>query len=219
MEKGVEKETIEERNIKDKKEGKLYENYIAIQLSKEFKAKSFKIDINYDYLNLLIEYLGLSKHKSKILEIIHSSENLKSDIKDEIIKVKKMFEEDTNNIQKLMKHCVKNGQDSSYSSITNTNSDYSQKEIINKKNDIEEQERNKNKINKKKEKTLYTNGDFDIIFPCISREILEKFFSIHKNYIISLTEINKLPDKLNVFIEGGVDILAHKGGKYFQIIK
>jgi hypothetical protein len=73
--------------------------------------------------------------------------------------------------------------------------------------------------NKEKKRKVQLKGDFDVIMPYVDIERFNYLININKKYIREINSYKNFKEKINIFIETGIDILEHKNKKYIQIIK
>jgi len=185
----MEKKNNEKEREKDN-EGHIYEKIIGENFSKILHA-DYNTGFKYDFYNILINYHA-PKYKSL------------SEIK---IQKQALYNEIINNYEKE-KSKIKDLLQDIYISDTGSSS-------TNKDDSLEMSTFD----NKEKKRKIQIKGDFDVILPYVDIKRFNYLININKKYIREINSYKNLKEKINIFIETGIDILEHKNKKYIQIIK
>ena len=174
---------------KEDKDGKLFENSIGVQLSKELKCES-KVGINYNLINVIKNYYGIKDKLDKLQ-------------KDNSPLLKLLVEEYFKSIEIITKLFPKNYFRESSSNYSSSSEKNEFKVLSNERNGYD----------------FRVSGDFDVVLSNVDRDYFIEFYMKYKKYIKNFNKEIEYKKIFNIFIEIGIDIFGHKEKKYKQIMK
>ncbi len=168
--------------IEGLKNGKNFETYVGFMISKELNSV-YTQGNKYSF----------NDEKKCLVDILNESNDVDNKIKEELIEGIESYEKKIKDEMNL------------YSDSSSTNEEKSDDNNIS----------NNKIVVKKKEKNNDIKGDFDLIFPNIETTkfmnmLKNNFNKIEKNKYIYYNEekLNKLPEKINIIIEVGLNAFA-----------